>query len=104
MKTKPAADPILDDISLDAPWALVEKFSTLPRWKPKDVNKAADVIVAALKKAGVPVTVHEPVLYLSIPFSAEVRAGGKTMKAKPPAYSTDCRSGIEGELVYVPAS
>ena len=95
-------DPIIDDISLDAPWALVETFSKMPRWQPKDVNKGADVIIKALKKYAVPVKVHEPTLYLSIPFSAEVRADGRTMKAKPPAYSRDARDGVTGELVYVP--
>ena len=96
-------DPILDDISLDAPWALVETFSKLPRWKPQDVNNSADVIAKALRQYGVPVTLHEPTLYLSIPFSAGVSVGEKTMKAKPPAYSRDCREGLEAELVYVPA-
>jgi len=97
-------DPILDDISLDTPWALVEAFSTMPRWKPADVNASADVIASVLKKHGVPVTLHEPTLYLSIPFTASVRAGDKVMKAKPPAYSRDCREWLEAELVYVPAS
>jgi hypothetical protein len=57
-----------------------------------------------LKKHGVPVTLHEPTLYLSIPFTASVRAGDKVMKAKPPAYSRDCREWLEAELVYVPAT
>jgi N-acetylated-alpha-linked acidic dipeptidase len=97
-------DPIIDDISLDAPWALVETFSKMPRWRPADVNKGADVITKALKKYAVPVKVHEPTLYLSIPFSAEVRVNGKTMHAKPPAYSRNAPDGVTGELVYVPAS
>ena len=97
-------DPILDDISLDAPWALVETFSKLPRWKPQDVNAGADVIAGMLKSFGVPVTLHEPTLYLSIPYSAQVRVGDRVMKAKPPAYSRDCRAGLEGALVHVPAA
>ena len=32
---------ILDTVSLDAPWALVEAFSVMPRWLPEDVNKGA---------------------------------------------------------------
>jgi N-acetylated-alpha-linked acidic dipeptidase len=97
-------DPILDDISLDVPWALVEKFSTTPRWKPEDVNASADMIAAVLKHHGVPVTLHEPTLYLSIPFTADVRVGDRVIRAKPPAYARDCREGLEAELVYVPAS
>ena len=101
---KVTSDPVVEDISIDVPWALVEKFSTMPRWKAKDVNKGADVIVKMLKDCGVPVEVHEPSVYLSIPYSAEVKAGGRTMRAKPPAYSRDCRNGMTGELVYVPAA
>ena len=104
MQKKLVTDPIIDAISVDAAWTLVEKFSTMPRWQPKDVNKSADIIVRMLRDEGVPVTVHKPTVYLSIPFGAEVRASGQVMKAKPPAYSRDCRNGIEGELVYVPAS
>ena len=101
---KGALDPIVEDVSLDVPWALVEKFSKLPRWKTKDVNKSCDVIVKALKDCGVPVEVHEPSLYLSIPYSASIEAGGRTMRAKPPAYARDCRDGLTAELVYVPAA
>ena len=96
--------PIIDEISIEAPWKLVETFSTMPRWRPKDVNKAAEVIVGMLRDAGVPVTVHKPTVYLSIPLRAEVRVSGRAINAKPPAYSRDCRQGTEGELVYVPAT
>lgn len=97
-------DPIVSDITLDAPWALVEKFAKMPRWKAKDVNKGADLIVKMLEAAGVPVEVHEPNLHLSIPYTASVEAGGRTMRAKPPAYARDCRDGLTAELVYVPAT
>ena len=96
-------DAILDQINLDAPWKLVESFSRMPRWKPEDVNASCDVIVAALKAHGVPVTVHTPTIYLSIPHHAEVRVGDRVIKAKPPAMGRDVRNGLEGELVYVPA-
>ena len=104
MQKKLVTDPIVETISLKAPWKLVEIFSTMPRWQPKDVNKGADVIVKMLRQQGVPVTIHKPSIYLSIPFGAEVRIAGGVIAAKPPAYSRDCRRGIEGELVYVPAT
>jgi N-acetylated-alpha-linked acidic dipeptidase len=105
MQKRLVTDPIIDSISLQAPWKLVETFATMPRWRPKDVNKGADVIVKMLRQEGVPVTVHKPTLYLSIPLAAEVRIpGAAAMRAKPPAYSRDCRLGIEGELAYVPAT
>ena len=95
---------ILDDVSLDVPWSLVEAFAGTPRWKPADVNKGADMIVAALERAGVPVTVHEAKIYLSIPFDARVKAGGRTIRAKPPAYALDCREGRTAQIVHVPAA
>ncbi len=93
---------MLKDVSLDAPWELVELFAKTPRWKPKDVNKSADMIVARLKKYNVPVTVHEPEIYLSVPFEASVTVGKTTMRAKPPAYSRPTE-GVTAEIVYVPA-
>jgi len=104
MQRRLVTAPIIDEISIEAPWKLVETFSTMPRWRPKDVNKAAEVIVGMLRDAGVPVTVHKPPVYLSIPLQAEVRVSGRAINAKPPAYSRDCRQGTEGELVYVPAT
>ena len=94
---------VLDDVSTALPWELVELFSTMPRWEPKDVNRSADEIVSRLKAHDVPVTVHQPDLYLSIPFSAEIRTADGTLRAKPPAYSVNMPDGLEAELVYVPA-
>ncbi|MHB2168583.1 M28 family metallopeptidase [Alsobacter sp. R-9] len=95
---------IVSEVSLDVPWALVERFAGFPRWKPSDVNAGADMIIDALKKAGVPVTVHEAEIYLSVPFDARVKAGGRTIRAKPPAYSVDCRKGVTAPIVHVPAT
>jgi N-acetylated-alpha-linked acidic dipeptidase len=99
----PAQDRILNAIATDVPWELVETFSRHPRWKPEDVNHAAQMLVARLEALHVPVTVHEPEIYLSIPFHAEVRAGGVTFRAKPPAMARDCRGGVTAPLAYVPA-
>jgi hypothetical protein len=97
-------ESMLDEVSLDAPWELVETFSKQPRWKPKDVNKSADMIVKRLKALGVPVTVHEPEIYLSVPFEASVKVGRTAMRAKPPAYSVSVPNGVRAELAYVPAT
>src|SRR5580698_2762655 len=70
-------DGVLEQVSLTEPWALVETFSTLPRWRPQDVNQAADVIAERLTSFGVPVTLHEPKLYLSIPYEASVELNGR---------------------------
>src|SRR5262249_1149592 len=104
MQKRLVTGPVIDEISIAAPWELVKTFSTMPRWRPKDVNRAAEVIVKMLREAGLPVTVHQPTLYLSIPIQAEVCIGDRAINAKPSAYSRDCRQGIEGELIYVPAT
>jgi hypothetical protein len=96
-------DAILAAIGTEVPWELVEAFSRQPRWKPDDVNLAADMLAARLTALGVPVTVHEPEIYLSIPYRAEVRAGGTVFRAKPPAMARDCRGGVTAPLAYVPA-
>ncbi len=95
---------ILNDVTADLPWDLVETFAKFPRWRAQDVNQACDMITQRLAAAGVPVTVHEPELYLSIPYEASVTAAGVTFPAKPPAYSRNTPAGLEAELVYVPAT
>ena len=89
----------VDAVGLDLPWSLVEAFSTMPRWRPEDVNRSAEVIVAKLRAAGVPVEVHAPEIYLSVPYSASVSAGGVTYRAKPPSSSLSVPGGRTGQLV-----
>jgi len=94
---------ILSAVTLDEPWGLVESFATFKREHPDDVNRGMDEVVSRLRAHGVEVTVHEPSLYLSLPGVARVEAGGKTFRAKPPAYSVDARNGMSGKIVYVGA-
>jgi hypothetical protein len=94
----------LDQVSLDLPWSLVETFATMPRWRPEDVNRSADVLVEKLREAGVPVEVHSPEIYLSIPYSASVSAGGLTYRAKPPSSSLSVPGGRTGPLVTLKAN
>jgi N-acetylated-alpha-linked acidic dipeptidase len=99
-----AEQRILDKISLDEPWRLVETFSAMPRWRPEDVNRGADVIADRLRALGVPVDVHEPEIYLSVPLSASVQAGGKTFRAKPPSSSLSVPGGRTARLVKLEAN
>jgi hypothetical protein len=94
----------LDAATLDAPWELVEHFSRMPRWRPEDVNKGADAIAERLQRHGVPVTMHQPEIFLSIPLSASVEAGGAVHRAKPPSMSVSVPGGMTAPLVYVPAN
>lgn len=99
-----AEQHLLDEISLDMPWALVETFATLHRWMPDDVNKAADIIASRLRAAGVPVDVHAPEIYLSIPLSASVTAETVEYRAKPPSSSLPSPQGVTGKLVTLKAN
>ncbi len=94
----------LDAVSLDLPWSLVEAFSVLPRWRPEDVNRSAEVLAAKLRAAGVPVEMHAPEIYLSVPYSASVSAGGLTIRAKPPSSSLSVPGGRTGRLVTLAAN
>jgi hypothetical protein len=104
MAVSSAERRILDRISLKEPWKLVETFSTMPRWRPEDVNKGADVIVSRLKALGVPVEVYEPEIYLSIPLSASVEAGGRAFRAKPPSSALSVPGGRTARLVKLEAN
>ncbi len=102
MLTSEAA--ILDQVTMDAPWGLVESFATFKREHPTDVNRGMDEVVERLARHGVPATVHKPSLYLSVPGVARVEASGTTFRAKPPAYSTNARGGVTAPLVYLSAN
>lgn len=84
---------LIEQATLDAPWSLVEAFSTMPRWKPADVEVAAHDIARRLGDLGVPVTLHEANLYLSIPYTASVNAGGVTStRSRPPMRAIAARA------------
>jgi len=97
----------IDSITLDEPWSLIERFTTLRREHPDDVRTAADEIVARLKRLGIPVDVHDPEVFLSIPGKGSVEAKGEgagaTYRAKPMAMSVAYPDGVTAPLVYAPA-
>jgi hypothetical protein len=93
----------LSDLSLDVPWSLIERFTTLRREHPDDVRTAASEIVARLRQHGVPVEVHDPEIFLSLPGKARVSAGSSTFRAKPMAMSVAHPEGRTAPLAYVPA-
>ena len=95
---------VVDQVNADAAWPLVEAFSTMPRWKPEDVEASAHDIARRLRDLGVPVDLLEANLYLSIPYEASVEAGGETLASKPPAYSVSCPEGLTGVLHHIPGT
>ncbi len=94
---------ILDEVTLDAPWALVESFAGMHRWRPEDVARAGALIADRLRALGVPVEVHTPRLWLSVPLGASVEVAGKRLRAKPPSGAASRPEGVAAPLAYLPS-
>jgi N-acetylated-alpha-linked acidic dipeptidase len=86
---------------LDDAWPLVELFSTIRREHPDDGNRAAVHIVDRLRALGVPVTVYEPQLYLTLPKGAFVEADGRRMFARPAPMTKPAPQGVDALLAFV---
>lgn len=95
---------VLASATIDAPWALVTAFADIVREHPDAVNRAGRLIADRLQTFGVPVAVHEPRLYLSLPKRASVRLGARVLHAKPPSFAVSCPDGVAGPLVMVAAA
>jgi hypothetical protein len=98
---------ILDEVSKDAPWALVERFNTLHRLSGSaDEAVAVDYITGKLSEWGVQHTVHHPKLLISWPGPTTLRTtgpNGKSYTVKTVSFSPSTNGAeLVGELVYVP--
>ena len=96
--------PFLNDISLEAPWALVQRFGSLPREHPDDVRKAGFELIGRLAALGVPVTMEEPELFLSLPRSASISTRDKSIGARPLAMSRSLPAGLNAPLIFAPST
>lgn len=96
---------LLDELSPDIPWALIERFTTLVRESAsEDERIAAQYIVDQLKALGVPHKVYEPDLFLSVPVKSRLVVNGKEIRAKSPAFSAVTGlQGLTGPMVAVPS-
>lgn len=94
---------LLDQVTLDEAWPLIEHFSTRVREHPRDVNAAMAHLARRLAQHGIPVTLHRPALYLSLPGKAQVTCNGAVFRAKPPAFAKAVPQGFTAPLAYVSA-
>jgi hypothetical protein len=94
---------MLAALSPEVPWALIERFTTLVRESgSEDERIGAQYISDCLSEFGVPHQVHRPELFLSVPVSASLEVGGKTLRAKTPSCSSSTGpAGVTGEVVYL---
>jgi hypothetical protein len=96
----------LDDIraalDMTSAEALIHQFADQNREIPEEANTGAEMIAAALRAKGIPVTMHKPQVYLSLPLDAAVvLPDGTQMRAKPPAFTLSCPEGITGDLIFM---
>ena len=86
---------LLASVSLDAPWATVERFATLVRLSGSpEERQAVDYLIDRLQSWGVPYELHEPTCFISIPLEATVRIDepeGKAFRAKTVAMAASDR-------------
>jgi hypothetical protein len=98
-----------DAIRLDEPRALLDRFVSLVRESGTvDEETAGHYLVERLRALGIPVTLHTPELYISIPERAEVAVAAsgqrRSVRARPPAMARSTGDqAVTGEIVYVPS-
>jgi len=103
----PQESAIVSAVSLEAPWALVERFSTLVRDSGGTAERnAIDYIMEQLSRWDVPHTLHEPELLISIPKKARldvIAPEPRTLAAKTPSMSLSTAGRFRrGTVTYVP--
>jgi len=98
-------ESLLSALAINEPWALIERFTTLVRESgSEDERVSAEYMAGRLKALGVPFKVYEPDLFLSVPVKSSLKVGGKTIRAKSPAFSISTGpQGITGKLVGIPS-
>ena len=92
---------LIASATLDEAWPMVEHFSTIRRESAAEGNRAISAVVERLRASGVPVTVHEPSLYLTVPKFGYVEADGKRLHLRPAPMTLPAPQGVEAPLVYV---
>jgi hypothetical protein len=108
-KDEPLERAACDAVGLDEPRALLDRFANLVRESgTADEEAAGRYIVERLRTLGLPVTLHTPDLYLSVPERAALTvsgpAGPKTLRARPPAMARSTGgTPVEGDVCYVPS-
>jgi N-acetylated-alpha-linked acidic dipeptidase len=97
---------LLDEVSLEVPKVVLERFSTLVRESGSEDEKiASDFLASYLQEWGIPHKVHQPELYLSVPTRAYLKVTSpveKEYRVKTPSFSIATGDqALNGELVYV---
>ncbi|MFB6220661.1 MAG: M28 family peptidase, partial [Halolamina sp.] len=94
---------LVDDASIEEPWALLEEFRDLERVSGSaDEERAAEYITGRLDACGVDYTRYDPELYISQPGDASIEIADTPFVAEPVKTVSFSEAGaFSGELVYV---
>ncbi|WP_266083244.1 M28 family peptidase [Haladaptatus caseinilyticus] len=94
---------IIDEVSVDEPWALLEEFSELERVSGTDEEvQAAEYITDRLDKFGVEYQRYDPELYISQPHDATIRTLNREFEFGPvKTVSFATSTTVSGEVEYV---
>jgi N-acetylated-alpha-linked acidic dipeptidase len=102
----PGERELVDSVRLDDAWALMEEFSHIVRESGTEGERAALArVTARLDEWGVPYTLHEPELWISLPGKASLTVGDRTYHAKTPSMAASTGpEGLSAPIVYLPSS
>lgn len=100
---------VLADLSIDEPWALVERFSSLVRLSGSEEEAVAvDYITGKLAEWGISHNVFHPTCLISIPGKATLRTldpHAREFTVKTTSFSPHTEGQeVEADLVYVPGN
>src|SRR5690606_15107877 len=102
-------EELINQLSLDIPRKVLDKFQTLVRESSsEDEKEAFQFLGKLLDEVDIPYTLHHPKIYLSVPKFAKVYVNAPKsieFRAKTPAFSfsTAGQKTEDTELVYVSA-
>ena len=101
--TSDVEQALLQDVSVEAGWQLIERFASLVRESGmSDELDAADYIAGELDRLGVSFEMLEPELYISLPRGGVVSVGEREFRAKPPAFARPTpEGGVTAPAVYL---
>jgi hypothetical protein len=108
-KDEPLENTARTAIGLEEPAALLDRFSALVRESGTPQEEAAGrYIVERLEALGIPVTLHTPDLFISLPDRAELSVGtggaARDVRARPPSFARSTEGApVTGEVCYVPS-
>jgi hypothetical protein len=94
---------VVDEISIDEPWDLLEEFSELDRLSgTEDERRAAEYLTGRLDAFGVDYERYDPELYISQPHSASITVDDGVFEPGPvKTVAFSAAREVTGELVYV---